>query len=34
MGEYTRRIQDEAKDVQVRVNDPSTVVAHVVYPTG
>jgi hypothetical protein len=32
--EYERKQQDEADEVSAMVNNPKTVVAHVVYPTG
>jgi hypothetical protein len=32
--EYQRRREDEAAEVNAIVNDPATIVAHVVYPTG
>ena len=32
--EYERRHQDEADEVNAFVNNPKTVIAYVVYPTG
>jgi hypothetical protein len=33
-GEYERRLEDESAEVNAILNDPATIVAHVVYATG